>query len=161
MHPGAQVGSSTVGAQMKGKCALGPFLSILVIECQHKCFCVNLCKVVDKVQIMSKGMFLDLVHCLWTNVLCLSAGNRKNRIGEEMAKVSQGQRSLGAPDCPVVHRTVSGGAPDSVRCAGLALANLLLSGVRQRCTTIIHRTVWWCTGLSGEPCTDELVALGR
>jgi hypothetical protein len=48
---------------VKGKCALGPFLSILVIECQHKCFCVNLCKVVDKVQIMSKGMFLDLVHC--------------------------------------------------------------------------------------------------
>jgi hypothetical protein len=34
---------------VKGKCALGPFLSILVIECQHKCFCVNLCKVVDKV----------------------------------------------------------------------------------------------------------------
>jgi hypothetical protein len=48
---------------LKGKCALGPFLSILVIECQHKCFCVNLCKVVDKVQIKSKGMFLDLVHC--------------------------------------------------------------------------------------------------
>jgi hypothetical protein len=42
---------------------LGPFLNILVIECQHKCFCVNLCKVVDKVQIKSKGMFLDLVHC--------------------------------------------------------------------------------------------------
>jgi hypothetical protein len=36
---------------LKGKCAFGPFLSILVIECQHKCFCVNLCKVVDKVQI--------------------------------------------------------------------------------------------------------------
>jgi hypothetical protein len=48
---------------MKGKCALGPFLSILVIDCQYKCFCVNLCNVVDKVQIMSKGMFLDLVHC--------------------------------------------------------------------------------------------------
>jgi hypothetical protein len=48
---------------VKGKCALGPFLSILVIECQHKCFCVNVCKVVDKVQIKSKGMFLDLVHC--------------------------------------------------------------------------------------------------
>jgi hypothetical protein len=45
---------------LKGKCALGPFLSILVIECQCKCFCVNLCKVVDKVQIMSKGMFLRL-----------------------------------------------------------------------------------------------------
>jgi hypothetical protein len=48
---------------LKGKCALGPSLSILVIDCQHKCFCVNICKVVDKVQIMSKGMFLDLVHC--------------------------------------------------------------------------------------------------
>jgi hypothetical protein len=28
---------------MKGKCALGPFLSILVIECKHKCLIVNLC----------------------------------------------------------------------------------------------------------------------
>jgi hypothetical protein len=94
--------------RLKGKCALEPFLSILVIECQRKCFCVNLCKVVDKVQIMSKGMFLDLVHCLWTNVLCLSAGNRKNRIENEMAKFCQSQSSLGAPDCPMVHRTVSG-----------------------------------------------------
>jgi hypothetical protein len=34
---------------LKGKCALGPFLSILVIECQRKCFCVDLCNVVDKV----------------------------------------------------------------------------------------------------------------
>jgi hypothetical protein len=49
--------------QVKGKCAFGPFLSILVIECQPKCFCVDLCNVVDKVQIMSKGMFLDLVYC--------------------------------------------------------------------------------------------------
>jgi hypothetical protein len=48
---------------VKGKCALGPFLSILVIECQRKRFCVDLCNVVDKVQIMSKGMFLDLVLC--------------------------------------------------------------------------------------------------
>jgi hypothetical protein len=48
---------------LKGKCALGLFLSILVIECQRKCFCVDLCNVVNKVQIMSKGMFLDLVHC--------------------------------------------------------------------------------------------------
>jgi hypothetical protein len=36
---------------LKGKCALGPFLSILVIECQHKWTYVNLCKVMDKVQI--------------------------------------------------------------------------------------------------------------
>jgi hypothetical protein len=31
------------GKDLKGKCALGPFLSILVIECQHKCLNVNLC----------------------------------------------------------------------------------------------------------------------
>ena len=28
---------------LKGKCALGPFLSILVIKCQHKCLDVNQC----------------------------------------------------------------------------------------------------------------------
>jgi hypothetical protein len=36
---------------VKGKCAFGPFLSILVIECQHKWTYVNLCKVMDEVQI--------------------------------------------------------------------------------------------------------------
>jgi hypothetical protein len=49
--------------RLKGKCALGPFLSILVIECQHKCLSVKVSQVMDKVQIKSKGMFLDLVHC--------------------------------------------------------------------------------------------------
>jgi hypothetical protein len=46
---------------------------------------------------------------------------------------------------------LSGGAPDSVRCARLTQANLLLSGNRRRRTAKIHRTVRWCTGLSGEP----------
>jgi hypothetical protein len=46
--------------KLKGKCALGPFLSILVIECQHKCLNVNLYRWMDKVQIKSKGMFLSL-----------------------------------------------------------------------------------------------------
>jgi hypothetical protein len=46
--------------ELKGKCALGPFLSILVIECQHKCLNVNLYPWMDKVQIKSKGMFLSL-----------------------------------------------------------------------------------------------------
>jgi hypothetical protein len=36
---------------------------------------------------------------------------------------------------------LSGGASDSVRCARLALANLLLSGFHRRRTAIIHRTV--------------------
>jgi hypothetical protein len=55
---------------LKGKCALGPFLSILVIECQHKCLNVNLCPWMNKVQIMSKGMFLSLsTLVLCTNIL--------------------------------------------------------------------------------------------
>jgi hypothetical protein len=45
---------------LKGKCALGPFLSILVIECQHKCLNVNVYPWMDKVQIKSKGIFLSL-----------------------------------------------------------------------------------------------------
>jgi hypothetical protein len=52
-----------------------------------------------------------------------------------------------------VHRTVSGAA-------GWALANWPLSGNRRRRTTIIHRTVRWCTGLSGEP-TAASATIGR
>jgi hypothetical protein len=63
--------------------------------------------------------------------------------------------------CLVWSTGLSGGAPDSVRCARLALANRLLSGLRRRCTAIIHRIVRWCTGLSGGPFTGELVALGN
>jgi hypothetical protein len=51
---------------LKGKCAFGPFLSILVIKCQHKCLNVNLCPWMNKVKITSKGMFLSLS----TLVLC-------------------------------------------------------------------------------------------
>jgi hypothetical protein len=36
---------------LKGKCALGPFLSILVIRCQHKCLNVNQCPWMNKVKI--------------------------------------------------------------------------------------------------------------
>jgi hypothetical protein len=63
--------------------------------------------------------------------------------------------------CSVWSTGLSGGAPDSVRCARLTLANRLLSGLRRRCTAIIQRTVRWCTGLSGGPFTGELVALGN
>jgi hypothetical protein len=61
-----------------------------------------------------------------------------------LAKTSQVVAACGAPDCPVVHRTVSGaqaGPP----------ANLLLSGIGEGVVAKIHRTVRWCTGLSGEP----------
>jgi hypothetical protein len=55
-----------------------------------------------------------------------------------MALSSQSLLSLGAPDCPVVHQTVSGGAPDSVRCARLALRTScswdFIGGVRLKFT---------------------------
>jgi hypothetical protein len=41
------------GGSLKGKCALGPFLSILVIECKHKCLNVKICPRMNKVQITS------------------------------------------------------------------------------------------------------------
>jgi hypothetical protein len=40
--------------------------------------------------------------------LYLSDRNRRKRIGKELAVYSQLLLGLGAPDCPVVHRTVSG-----------------------------------------------------
>jgi hypothetical protein len=49
------------------------------------------------------------------------------------------------------HTGLSGGAPDSVRCARLDSGEQAALGRIWRRTTIIHRTVQWCTGLSGEP----------
>jgi hypothetical protein len=49
------------------------------------------------------------------------------------------------------HTGLSGGAPDSVRCARLAGGEPAALGKTQRRTAIFHRTVQWCTGLSGEP----------
>jgi hypothetical protein len=66
---------------------------------------------------------------------------------------SQDSAQSGTPDCSVVHRTVSG-AP------GWSTANWSLSGKLRRCTAIIHRTVRWCTRLSGEP-TAASATVGR
>jgi hypothetical protein len=51
----------------------------------------------------------------------------------------------------VWHTGLSGGAPNSVRCARLNSGEQATLGRSRRCTAIIHRTVRWCTGLSGEP----------
>jgi hypothetical protein len=48
------------------------------------------------------------------------------------------------------HTGRSGGAPDSVRCPRLADGEPAALGNRRSCTPKIHRTVRWCTGLSGE-----------
>jgi hypothetical protein len=69
-----------------------------------------------------------------------------------LAKNSQHHLWPGTPDCPVVHRTVSG-APSWLG------VNWALSGMKKGDVAIIHRTVRWCTGLSGEP--TALAANGR
>jgi hypothetical protein len=66
---------------------------------------------------------------------------------------SQDSTQSGTPDCPVVHRTVSG-AP------GGSPANWPLLGKLRQCTTIIHQTVRRCTGLSDEP-TASSATVGR
>jgi hypothetical protein len=45
---------------------------------------------------------------------------------------------------------LSGGAPDSVQCARPASGEQATLGTRRRHTAITHRTVRWCTRLSGE-----------
>jgi hypothetical protein len=45
---------------------------------------------------------------------------------------------------------LSGGALDSVRCARRVQGEPAALGTRRRRTAIIHRTIRWCTGLSGE-----------
>jgi hypothetical protein len=68
-----------------------------------------------------------------------------------LALSSQYSAQSGTPDCPVVHRTMFGDAPDNVRCDRLASGELATLRNVWRLTAIIHRTVRWCTGLSGEP----------
>jgi hypothetical protein len=60
----------------------------------------------------------------------------------------------------VWHTGLSCGAPDSVWCARLASGEQDALGRIWRHTTIIHRTVRWCTGLSGEP-TAANATVGR
>jgi hypothetical protein len=50
----------------------------------------------------------------------------------------------------VWHTGLSSGAPDNVRCPSLVDGEPAALGNRRSCTPINHRTVRWCTGLSGE-----------
>jgi hypothetical protein len=62
----------------------------------------------------------------------------------------QGTWLCAAEFSSVWHTGLSGGAPDCVRCARLDSGEKAALGKNRRCTTIIHRTIRWCTGLSGE-----------
>jgi hypothetical protein len=84
----------------------------------------------------------------------LETVRKKKKINrKDLARCSQNSAQSGTPDCPVVHRTVSG-APD------WSPVKRPLSGKDQRRTAIIHRTVRWCTGLSSEP-TVASATVGR
>jgi hypothetical protein len=62
--------------------------------------------------------------------------------------------------CSVWHTGLSGGAPDSVRCARLNSGEQATLGRIWRRTAIIHRTFRWCTALSGEQ-TAASATVGR
>jgi hypothetical protein len=96
-------------------------------------------------------MILDLVHWfLCTNIFVYVLESEKTQKEKDLAGAAKTLRSLGAPDCPVVHRTVSGAS-------GWRLVNWPLSGIHHRRTAKIHRTVRWCTGLSGEPTVGRAI----
>src|SRR5688572_9809893 len=127
--------------ELKEKCALGPFLSILVIECQHKCLNVNLCPWMNKVQIKSKGMFLSLsTLVLCTNILVSVSETGIRRKEKSWLCTAKRLFRSGAPDCPVVHRKVSG-APGCLERSGRSRE--FADGVRLKFTGLsgVHRTV--------------------
>jgi hypothetical protein len=82
---------------------------------------------------------------LGTNEVCLSARIRKEK---------EKRIWLGQPRLSSVWHTGLSGAPGQLRRTGHSREKLL------RRTTIIHRTVRWCTGLSGEP-TAGSATVGR
>jgi hypothetical protein len=86
--------------------------------------------------------------------LCLSVRNRKRSIGIVLARAAKNLLSLGAPNCPVVHRTVSG-APGWLRRTGCSRA--IVGGVRLKFTELsdVHRTV------SGEPTVGRVIRARR
>jgi hypothetical protein len=79
---------------------------------------------------------------LSTNIYYIIARNREKKRRKKCKRLGLVQPKSSS----VWHTGQSGGAPDSVRCARPASGEQV--ALR---TAIIHRTVRWCTGLSGEP----------
>jgi hypothetical protein len=66
-------------------------------------------------------------------------------------KIKRSKRST----TEIASEAPTAGAPDTVQCTGWSAKNLLLSGITKDVVAKIHRTVRWCTGLSGEPTAPE------
>jgi hypothetical protein len=81
-------------------------------------------------------------------------------VTKEEERKREGLSSVQPSFSSVWHTGLSGGAPDSVWCARMVRCELAALGIRRRRTTIIHRTVRWCAGLSGEP-TVASATVGR
>jgi hypothetical protein len=79
--------------------------------------------------------------------LCLSAGNRKNRIGIVLARAAKTLLSLGAPD--------------SVRCARLTRSELVALGNSSATYDYNSPDCPVCTGLSGEPTVGRAIYAGH
>jgi hypothetical protein len=110
--------------------------------------------------------------------LCLSAGNRKNRIGKVLARAAKTLLSLGAPDCPVRQAgsselaalgnsltTYGYNSPDCPVCTGLSggptvgraicVGHMAEPTARRR-----HRTVRCAPDMSGAPTAPRLPTVG-
>jgi hypothetical protein len=87
----------------------------------------------------------------------LSARNSEKKRRKEPKRLGSVQPRLSS----VWHTGLSGGVPDSVRCARLASRELATLSKNRRRTAIIHRTVRWCTGLSGEPTVGRAIRRRR
>jgi hypothetical protein len=81
-------------------------------------------------------------------------------VTKEEERKREGLGSVQPSFSSVWHTGLSGRAPDSVRCARLVRGELVALEIRRWRMAIIHRTVRWCTGLSGEP-TVVSATVGR
>jgi hypothetical protein len=77
----------------------------------------------------------------------------KEKDWKRVPMCSQDSAQSGTPDCPMEHRTMSGGAPDNVRCARLVSSELATlgktlaaCGYNSPDCPVVHRTVRWANG---------------
>jgi hypothetical protein len=99
-------------------------------------------------------MVLDLVH--WFLCVLIYLSKCKNQRKDKKKRTWREQPRLSS----IWHTGLFDGAPDSVRCARLHSGEHATLGKLWRRTAIIHRTVRWCTRLSGEP-TAASATVGR